>query len=254
MFFRQKKSGARTYLQIVENRWESGGSRQRVVCTLGQLDELKASGQLDRLIASGAKFSESMMVIEAHGNGEAPVIAVRRIGPGLIFERLWRDTGLKDVIDSLVSGRHFGFPVERAVFLTVLNRLFVSGSDRFCAKWMCDYAIGAVQELDLHHLYRAMAWLGEELSKEDQEARTFSPRCVKDVIEEELFFRSRNLFSNLDLVFFDTTSIYFKGEGGETRLLPTKEPGQKSRILAKRSVLEKGSNQFRCCGKRINRR
>ena len=216
MFFRQKKSGARTYLQIVENRWESGGSRQRVVCTLGQLDELKASGQLDRLIASGAKFSESMMVIEAHGNGEAPVIAVRRIGPGLIFERLWRDTGLKDVIDSLVSGRHFGFPVERAVFLTVLNRLFVSGSDRFCAKWMGDYAIGAVQELDLHHLYRAMAWLGEELSKEDQEARTFSPRCVKDVIEEELFFRSRNLFSNLDLVFFDTTSIYFEGEGGET--------------------------------------
>ena len=80
MFFRQKKSGARTYLQIVENRWESGGSRQRVVCTLGQLDELKASGQLDRLIASGAKFSESMMVIEAHSNGEAPVIAVRRIG------------------------------------------------------------------------------------------------------------------------------------------------------------------------------
>ena len=216
MFFRQKKSGARTYLQIVENRWESGGSRQRVVCTLGQLDELKASGQLDRLIASGAKFSESMMVIEAHGNGEAPVIAVRRIGPGLIFERLWRDTGLKDVIDSLVSGRHFGFPVERAVFLTVLNRLFVSGSDRFCAKWMGDYAIGAVQELDLHHLYRAMAWLGEELSKEDQEVRTFSPRCVKDVIEEELFFRSRNLFSNLDLVFFDTTSIYFEGEGGET--------------------------------------
>ena len=216
MFFRQKKSGARTYLQIVENRWESGESRQRVVCTLGQLDELKASGQLDRLIASGAKFSESMMVIEAHGNGEAPVIAVRRIGPGLIFERLWRDTGLKDVIDSLVSGRHFGFPVERAVFLTVLNRLFVSGSDRFCAKWMGDYAIGAVQELDLHHLYRAMAWLGEELSKEDQGARTFSPRCVKDVIEEELFFRSRNLFSNLDLVFFDTTSIYFEGEGGET--------------------------------------
>ena len=59
---------------------------------------------------------------------------------------------------------------------------------------MGDYAIGAVQELDLHHLYRAMAWLGEELSKEDQEARTYSPRCVKDVIEEELFFRSRNLF------------------------------------------------------------
>ena len=35
MFFRQKKSGDRTYLQIVENRWEGGGSKQRVICTLG---------------------------------------------------------------------------------------------------------------------------------------------------------------------------------------------------------------------------
>jgi hypothetical protein len=69
MFFRQKKAGDRTYLQIVENRWEDGKSRQRVVCTLGRLDELKASGQLDRLITSGAKFSDSMMVIETHSRG-----------------------------------------------------------------------------------------------------------------------------------------------------------------------------------------
>jgi hypothetical protein len=39
---------------------------------------------------------------------------------------------------------------------------------------------------------------------------------VKDLIEEELFARRRNLFSELDLVFFDTTSIYFEGAGGLT--------------------------------------
>ena len=70
--------------------------------------------------------------------------------------------------------------------------------------------------MDLHHFYRAMAWLGEELPEAQQAGRTLSPRCVKDLIEEELFFRSRDLFSSLDLVFFDTTSIYFEGEGGET--------------------------------------
>jgi transposase len=37
----------------------------------------------------------------------------------------------------------------------------------------------------------------------------------KDVIEEELFARRRDLFSTIDMVFFDTTSIYFEGEGGE---------------------------------------
>src|ERR1019366_1870498 len=38
----------------------------------------------------------------------------------------------------------------------------------------------------------------------------------KDLIEEALFARRRDLFTDLDIVFFDTTSIYFEGEGGET--------------------------------------
>ena len=214
MFFRHKKSGERTYLQIVENRWQEGGSKQRVICTLGRLDELEASGQLERLISSGAKYSESMMVIDAHSRGEAPVIAVRRIGPGLIFGRLWRETGIREVIEGFCAGRKFEFPVERAVFVTVLNRLFAAGSDRFCSKWVADYGISGADELDLHHLYRAMSWLGEELPEAQQAGRTLSPRCIKDLIEEKLFFRSRDLFSSLDLVFFDTTSIYFEGEGG----------------------------------------
>ena len=43
-----------------------------------------------------------------------------------------------------------------------------------------------------------------------------APRCVKDVIEEKLFERRKDLFTGLSLVFFDTTSIYFEGEGGES--------------------------------------
>jgi transposase len=69
----------------------------------------------------------------------------------------------------------------------------------------------------LHHLYRAMAWLGEELGADQQAGATgFAPRCVKDRIEEALFVRRQTLFSNVDLVFFDTTSVYFEGRGGET--------------------------------------
>ena len=56
MFFRQKKSGNRVYLQIVENRWEKGQSRQRVIATLGRLDRLQESGKLDGLLQSGAKL------------------------------------------------------------------------------------------------------------------------------------------------------------------------------------------------------
>ena len=61
-----------------------------------------------------------------------------------------------------------------------------------------------------------MAWVGEPLAEADQHHATHAPRCVKDLFEEALFARERDLFSELDLVFFDTTSLYFTGQGGET--------------------------------------
>jgi hypothetical protein len=104
--------------------------------------------------------------------------------------------------------------VERAIFLTVLHRLFISGSDRLCHRWRRDYVIEGVGDLSLHHLYRAMAFVGEVVP-DQKDATPFAPRCIKDLIEEGLFSERRDLFTGLDLVFFDTTSIYFQGAGGE---------------------------------------
>src|SRR3954452_20431833 len=162
MFFRTKTSGPRTYLQIAENRWEDGRPRQRVIATLGRLDQLQQSGQLDALLASGARLAQSVLLLSAHAKGQVPTVTTRRIGPALIFERLWQQTGCRHVIERLLEGRRFEFDVERAIFLTVLHRLFASGSDRAADKWRTDYQIEG-GDLQLHHLYRAMAWLGEEL-------------------------------------------------------------------------------------------
>ena len=216
MFFRTKKSGTRSYLQIVENRWEDGRPRQRVIATLGRLDQLQQSGQLDALLVSGARLAQAVLLLSAHAKGQIPTITTRRIGPTLIFERLWQQTGCRNVIKQLLKGRRFEFDVERAVFLTVLHRLFGSGSDRAADKWKQDYQIEGSDDLQLHHLYRAMAWLGEELPEDQQKDKTpFAPRCIKDRIEEGVFGHRRDLFSGLQLVFFDTTSIYFEGEGGQ---------------------------------------
>ena len=72
MFFRTKTSGPRTYLQVVENRWEGGRSRQRVIATLGRLDELQRSGQLDALLLSGARLAESVLILTEHAQGKLP--------------------------------------------------------------------------------------------------------------------------------------------------------------------------------------
>ena len=60
MFFRTKTSGTRSYLQIVENRWEDGRPRQRVIATLGRLDRLQQTGQLDALLVSGALSADAL--------------------------------------------------------------------------------------------------------------------------------------------------------------------------------------------------
>jgi hypothetical protein len=113
------------------------------------------------------------MMLSAAADDAAIKIAVRRIGPALVFERLWEETGCRAVIADLAGKRGHKFALERAVFLTVLHRLFVSSSDRAADRWREDYAIAGVEGLDLHHLYRAMAWLGEELSEEEQDGRTW---------------------------------------------------------------------------------
>src|SRR5450631_4209215 len=217
MYFRKKTSGGRAYLQIVESRREGAQVRQQVIATLGRVEDLRESGQLERLLRSGARFAAKAIVVDALNDGTAISAEVRRIGPALVFERLWDETGCRTVIEQLAGERKHGFALERAVFLTVLHRLFAGGSDRAADRWREDYRINGVEGLDLHHLYRAMAWLGEDLPASEQDDRTpFAPRCLKDVVEERLFEKRRDLFSKLDLVFMDTTSLYFEGAGGQT--------------------------------------
>ena len=128
MFARTKKSGRYEYLQIVENTKSAGKVSQRVIATVGRLDQLQAKGGVEALVRSLARFSERTLLVLS-GKVDATAQAVK-IGPALIFERLWKELGLPAIIQGLLTGRKFEFDVERAIFLTVLHRLFVSGSDR----------------------------------------------------------------------------------------------------------------------------
>jgi len=135
MFFRVKSAGSYQYLQIVHSVREGEKVRQQVFGTLGRLDELKASGRLDALMRSGLRDCEKLAVIDAHAAGETEPVTVLRIGPELVFGRLWKESGIQEVVQSLLQARRYEFDVERAVYLTVLHRLFASGSDRAAERW-----------------------------------------------------------------------------------------------------------------------
>jgi hypothetical protein len=214
MFFRIKPSGKRRYLQIVENHRDGTRTVQRVLATLGRVEDLQADGKLDALLRSGARFCESALLISSLRAGTLQASTAVRIGAPMVFDRLWEQTGCRQVVEQLAKRRNFGFSLERAVFASVLHRLLMSGSDRACEKWLDAYQIAGGECLELHQLYRAMAWLGEELA--DQSGATRAPRRSKDLVEEALFERRRDLFSDLSMVLFDTTSLMFYGAGGQT--------------------------------------
>lgn len=217
MFVRTKKSGRYEYLQVVHNERVDGRVKQRVIATLGRLDVLRDTGQLDGLLRSCGRFSRHLAVLNAHDDGALPEADTIRVGPVRVFERLWEELGFPEILSSLLAERRFAFPVERVIFTTVLHRLFDPGSDRAAEVWKDGYAIEGAEGVELQHFYRAMAWLGSPLAPGGQAGATpFSPRCTKDLIEEAFFARRSHLFSELELVFFDTTSIYFEGRGGET--------------------------------------
>ena len=217
MSVREKTIGGYTYLYLVESVREGARTKQRIIKNLGRKDAVLAGGGLDRLAASAARFAERALVLSAVEAGDTAGLACRRIGPPLLFGRLWEDTGVKAVLDGLLAGRAFEFPVERAIFAAVLHRLMAPGSDRACERWLADYAVPGAEGLALHHFYRAMAWLGEELAAAEQAGATpFAPRTVKDLVEERLFERRRDLFSELSVVFLDTTTLAFTGAGGAT--------------------------------------
>ena len=182
------------------------------------LDELQASGQIDGLLRSLGRFGEKLAVLDAHAKGASTTTHTTCVGPTLIFERLWRECGMQAVLQRELAERRFSFPVERAIFLTVLQRLLAPGSDRAAERWQQDHTSPGTAPLELQHFYRAMSWLGQALPARDQTGATpLGPRTRKDRIEEALFARRRDLFNQtLAIVFFDTTSIYFEGAGGQT--------------------------------------
>ena len=43
------------------------------------------------------------------------------IGPELVFGRLWKESGIQQVVHSLLQARRYEFDVERAVYLTLFQ-------------------------------------------------------------------------------------------------------------------------------------
>jgi hypothetical protein len=138
-------------------------------------------------------------VLNFHREGELSAEWSRSWGPSLIFRRLWEELGLPEILDGALRERSFQFDVERTIFALALQRLVKPGSDLLGSSWVKGNIYGeGLDKIQLQHFYRALAFLSGK----------------KNFVEEQLFERRRHLLINeVNIVFFDTSTLYFEGKG-----------------------------------------
>jgi len=195
--FHRQDGSRRQYLQIVKTCRERGKVRQKVVCNLGRVEELHHGG-VDTLIEGLAKFSEKLTVIDA--GKDLLAHEAKEYGSVLIFHRLFESVGLTESIARCLAQHHHLIPVTDALCAMVLNRILAPGSKLRVYEWLQEVYAPSWASLKLHHLYRSLDVLAQH----------------KEEIEQALYAQVRNLFDlNLNVVFYDTTSVYFEGRGPE---------------------------------------
>jgi len=141
---------------------------------------------------------------------------------------------MAEVIREVLEERKLGFTVERALFAMVANRACAPCSKLYCyEQWLSEEVrIAGTEGLELHQLYRAMDLL----------------EANKEKIEQALYFRLADLLNlDVELIFYDTTSLHFEvdegdaGRGGHDEVQGSSAAGAKTyRAARKRGKSKNG--------------
>ena len=180
------------YLSLVEAVRVNGKNTHTTLLRLGEVTELRESGQLDRIVKALSAYAEGTYV-EA---GELEGLSSPSFGAMAAIWSYFRRLGLEEHFASLGDGRRSRV-LSDTVFSMVANRLTEPSSKRrTITEWLQTVALPAgVSAPSLDQCYRAIDALAE--AKEATEAHLYSELCT---------------LANLDLrlVCYDLTSSYFE--------------------------------------------
>jgi Transposase DDE domain len=205
---RHNKDGSiAEYYQLAETRWDPNKRRPtaHIIYNFGRADTLDREVLL-RLARSISRVCQGGIDVppEVSPPGEAIDIEwARPLGVVHVARALWEELGIGEVLRGLESCGPRRAPHELALFTMVVNRLAEPLSKLACsAHWLAERAyLPEAAVLTLDHLYGALDFLDTHI----------------EAIERELFFRIADLFrADVDLIFWDTTSVYFEVDDEDT--------------------------------------
>ncbi len=209
MFVRTKviRRGSKEYryLQLVQNQRVEGRVQQKVLFTLGRVENIDPN-QVDRIVAAFAKYTQHAHVLR-HIE-ELHLHNARNWGDIWVLSRLWEEVGFTRIFADILESRQFEIDMERAVRATVFNRCLDPCSKLATHEWIHqEVAFSGAEDIALHHFYRALDFLHQE----------------QEAWEAALYNREMNLFTlDVSLVFYDTTLVSVYGEHPETLAQPSR--------------------------------
>lgn len=219
---RQKRADGSSvaYLQLAESVWEPTRkrARTRIIYNVGRGDDPATRERLRRLARSIMRKCSPEEILAA--NPQWKLVDAWPHGDVYVIGKLWERLGLGETLTRMTASTRFSFSVERALFMMVANRACAPSSKLYCyEQWMReDVRIEGAEHLELAHLYRAMDFLQEN----------------RESIERELFLHISDLLNlEVDLIFYDTTSLHFevdeedRGVGQDDTVQGSKQAGGK---------------------------
>ncbi len=206
--------------QLAESVWERKAkkARTRIVYNFGRVDDPAVVERLRKLARSILRRCAPDKIVDELSGWR--VVDAWPFGDIYVLEALWKRLGLAEIIKKRVRARKFDFDVERAVFAMVANRAVAPCSKLYCYdQWLReDVRVKGTDSLELQHLYRAMDFMEAD----------------KEAIEEEVYHSLADLLNlDVDLIFYDTTSLHFEideadqGVGEEDVVRGSKLAGEK---------------------------
>lgn len=200
MYTRITRSGGRSYLQLVEAyRDDAGRPRQKVVATLGRLDQLQPE-QLDPLIR-GLQRVQNQHAPEPAPNTSGPQVTYessRAYGDVYALTQLWDALGLRKALGQALTSSRRHFDAETLLRVMVLNRLCNPQSKLGVLRWLETVVLPRLGKPPTHtQLLRTMDALIEQIGQVEAAVC----RCLRPHID-----------ASLSVVFYDLTTIRVHGE------------------------------------------
>ena len=192
-FLRIEKKSSGTYLRILESyRDAAGKSTHRTLYSIGKVEDYTPE-QLRRIGIRLYELGGGEIKVLLQGHVEE--LARYNYGYVQVFGKALHHYGLDLVIDRIKRKSKVEFDLYNATLLMLIERLHDPCSKR--SNWFNQQEYLGIAPTALHYLYRTLDKLADN----------------NKYIQRQIFQTGRDLFNQqLDVVFYDVTTLYFESE------------------------------------------